>query len=728
MSVATETSTRRLLVGLLFVPLTALPIAAAETPVGFRQLTSTHPVAVQRGTTSTVEVRSNFTLDGTHSVLFARPGLAMTYAEEKPIEAPAAARTSVGTPFRFRIEAPADQEPGVYEFRVATRYAVSSVGQLLVTELPVVSEAAGENGTPAAAQKVTVPAALCGTCEAYEDVDCFRFTAEAGRELMFEVYAQRVTDRLHNMVVRGPGIYLMDPILTLYGPNGQVVAQNDNYFGGDSYFYARLPLTGEYTLEMRDARYAGNPRYTYCVEVSDRPRALALFPMAVQAGQAAEVEVIGHLLGDMSPTKLTAPADKALGWLTQRVETPRGLTNPVPLLVSSNPQVVEPERPTTESDSPAGASVAAASPRNDTIALAQAVTVPVGINGRLGEPDDVDYFSFAAKKGENFRFEIEARRRGSPIDSVIELYGPDGKKLVENDDIQYTKDSRLFWAAPADGTFAVAVRDLHGRGGREFVYHLRAEPAEADFEVHGEYYYAMLAPGTRMIWFARVERLNGFDGPVTIDLEGLPAGVTLTPVTIPKGMNHCAMILSAAPDGKVAASLVRTVGRASIVGAGGQTRDVVRYGRATCEQQASGGGQARWPIETQMVGITEPLDLTLVEATPAEITLKPGEKAAIKVRIERSKAYTEPVTLDMAFTYFETAFGQQLPPNVKVAPESKLRLAGDTLEGTVVLEAAANALPVERLPIAVLARVSISFSVTTNYCSNPICLTIPAAK
>ncbi len=479
---------------------------------------------------------------------------------------------------------------------------------------------------------------------------------------------------------------------------------------------------------MRDARYAGNPRYTYCVEVSDRPHALTLFPMAIQAGQAADVEVIGHLLGDMASAKLTAPVDRAASWLTHRVETPRGLTNPVPLLVSAHPQIVEPEIPVTESAAPAGASAAPAAPRNDTIAQAQVVTLPVGINGRLGEPDDADYFAFAAKKGENFRFEVEARRRGSPLDSVIELYGPDGKKLAENDDIQFTKDSRLFWTAPADGTFAVAVRDLHGRGGREFVYHLRAEPAQPDFEVHGEYYYAMLAPGTRMIWFARVERLNGFDGPVEIGLEGLPAGVTLTPVTIPKGMNHCAMILSAAPDAKIGASLVRTVGRANIVDASGAPRELVRYGRVTCEQQASGGGQARWPIETQIVGVTEPLDLTLVEATPAEITLKPGEKTTIKVRIERSKAYTEPVTLDMAFTYFETAFGQQLPPNVKMAPESRLRLAGDQLEGTVVLEAAANALPVERLPIAVLARVSISFSVTTNYCSNPIYLTIPAAK
>jgi len=59
-----------------------------------------------------------------------------------------------------------------------------------------------------------------------------------------------------------------------------------------------------------------------------------------------------------------------------------------------------------------------------------------------------------------------------------------------------------------------------------------------------------------------------------------------------------------------------------------------------------------------------------------------------------------------------------------MAKESKLRLAGNTLEGTIVLEASDKALPVQRLPIAALARVSITFSITTNYASNPVYLTV----
>ena len=44
-----------------------------------------------------------------------------------------------------------------------------------------------------------------------------------------------------------------------------------------------------------------------------------------------------------------------------------------------------------------------------------------------------------------------------------------------------------------------------------------------------------------------------------------------------------------------------------------------------------------------------------------------------------------------------------------------------------MLEATASALPVERLPIAAIASVSISFSINTLYASNPLYLTIPEA-
>ena len=59
-----------------------------------------------------------------------------------------------------------------------------------------------------------------------------------------------------------------------------------------------------------------------------------------------------------------------------------------------------------------------------------------------------------------------------------------------------------------------------------------------------------------------------------------------------------------------------------------------------------------------------------------------------------------------------------------MSDKSKAWLTGNVLEGKIILQAVPNALPVERLPVAVVVQVSISFSVNTNYASNPVFLTV----
>ncbi|MCH7729703.1 MAG: PPC domain-containing protein, partial [Planctomycetes bacterium] len=596
-----------------------------------------------------------------------------------------------------------------------TKTAVSSVAHLLVTDYPVVNEEKNENGSPATAQKVSFPVAICGMCERGEDVDYYQLTGTAGQEITVNLYAQRVTKAIHSMQSGGSGasvMYLMDSILTLYGSNGQVITENDNFIGGDSFLTCKLPEDGDYFLEVRDTRYIGNPKYVYCVTIDDKPFAHAVFPMAVQRGQTIEATVIGHNLGGVKKTTVRSAADDSPGWKKVPIETPRGLTNPVPILVSSYPQLV-------------------AADGNFSIAQAMPLSLPVGVNGRLSKPDEVHYYSFQATKDRYYLLEIESDRRDLPLDSVIDIYDSAGKRVIGADDGYYTKDAQLYFKAPSDGRFIVSVRDLHNRGGERFVYNLRVEPSGPDFEVHGKYYYAQLAPGTRMIWFARLSRINGFNGPVEMQIEGLPEGVSLTPVTIPAGLNQCALILSAQADAKVDACLVRLFGKAVIPDADGKPRDVIRDAHITCELQASGGSQARWPINTQIVGVTEPLDLLKFVATPSEITLRPGEKAEIKVRVERSKEYTGPITLAMPFLYGNSIVTGQLPRGVTMSSESKARLTENMVEGTIILEAATGKKapkPLERFPIAVMGRIAMSFSISTNYASNPIHLTISDAS
>ena len=173
--------------------LIASTAAADESKISFRQLTRTYPVAVQRGTSAQVEVASNFTLDGAHTVLFSPSGPKMQYAETgpKPVEWSEPKTDDLGEPYRFQVEVPQDQQPGVYEYRIATNQSVSSVAHLLVTDYPVVLEKPGDNGAASLAQAVRQPAAVCGVVEDFEDVDCYRITGRKGDDIVVQIFAQR---------------------------------------------------------------------------------------------------------------------------------------------------------------------------------------------------------------------------------------------------------------------------------------------------------------------------------------------------------------------------------------------------------------------------------------------------------------------------------------------------------------------------------------------------------
>jgi hypothetical protein len=685
--------------------------------IGFRQLLNIHPVAVQRGTERMVRLRSNFTLDNTYGTFFDKPGIVMKFAETEPLAAPRKSRTHIGTPFRFNVAVPDDQPTGVYELRVATKQAVSSISHLLITDFPVVEESKDGNDSPASAQSVPLPAAICGVCDRNEDVDCFRFVGKQGQRITAQVYAQRVTECIHTMVVKHP-IYHMNPVLTVLGPSGQVVAENDNFYGGDSFLNCELPESGEYVVRIRDVRYAGSEKFSYCLEVSERPFLKAAFPLAVQLGTSVELEPVGYGHEEAESLTLTVSQEQPVGWNPIRFKVPGGETNEVPVLTSPHPQY-------------------AVGNGSDSLESATSIEMPCGISGRVAKPDGAQFFAFNAQKDQYYLFEVEAHRHGLPLDGLVEIFNADGKLLAEVDDsvgspAAYswsTKDSQLRFKAPADGKYFVSVRDSNGRGGEHFVYYLRAEPDGPDFDLFGEYYYAMLAPGTRMLWFAKIKRQNGFNGPVAVGIEGLPAGVQLTPATIPAGMDHCALILSADKSAKIDAGLVRVFGTSIVPRQGDPQTEIKRYGNVTCElHQGGGSAQIRWPCKTQIVGVTEPLDLVTVEATPTELSLEPGGQVEIKVRIVRQKGNSDPATLAMRHMYYTNSCGDQLPPGVTLSTKSRTQLKGNESETTMILEATKDALPVRNLPIAVMTRMYVTYNISTNFASTPLSLTVKSSK
>src|SRR5262249_19539389 len=366
------------------------------------------------------------------------------------------------------------------------------------------------------------------------------------------------------------------------------------------------------------------------------------------------------------------------------------MTNPVTFYVTGLPCVTEQEP-------------------NDTPQTANRVPVPCAINGRIGKRRDVDHFVFKAAKGKALRLEVKARRFGtvlrSALDSMLEVLTPAGAVIAANDD-ENGKDSGLTFTPPAEGDYIVRLRDLNSKGGDAWVYCLEIDFAKPDFSLRCDPGKAMIGPGSSTAWYVQVTRTNGFAGPVVVSIDGLPPGVTASPLTIPPEMTQGLLVLTASATAKVDAAIVRVVGKAKI---DGQTIELAST--VSEEIYLPGGGRGRFEAQMHAVVVTEASDILKVDVSPKAITLKPGQDVRIDVTIQRRADYDKSVSLDVLLRHLGSVYGNPLPPGVTIEEGKSKTLIGTGNTGHIVLKAAANAAPIENVPVSVLAHVSINFVV-----------------
>ncbi|WP_236622090.1 c-type cytochrome domain-containing protein [Novipirellula maiorica] len=101
--------------------------------------------------------------------------------------------------------------------------------------------------------------------------------------------------------------------------------------------------------------------------------------------------------------------------------------------------------------------------------------------------------------------------------------------------------SRLLFTAPQDGTFKVRVTDTRGEGGEAFQYRLAVRAATPSFRPSITQLKGPIFKGTGREFIVRVDRIDGFDGPVTFTLTGLPKSiVSNSPIVLEAGQRSAA--------------------------------------------------------------------------------------------------------------------------------------------------------------------------------------------
>jgi hypothetical protein len=605
---------------------------------------------------------------------------------------------------KIELSAAADALPGVREFRLATPQGLSTVGQLVVVRDPVVVETKG-NDTQAKATPLPVPGVACGVIELAEDVDYFRFKAEAGQTLTFHVRSARCEDKIHDLQLH------VDPLIAVKNSAGVVLAANDNFFFADPALSYTFKTAGDYYLEIRDVRYQGNIYWQYCVEVNDRPLATTSLPSVVEVGKRTTVEVLGLNVPPGTKAEFDVPADLSPGLHVLRPThvgaKAKDDLNPLAILVSDVP---------TTFAAPSSAP--------------QDVVLPTVVSGRLATAGEAHRFAFEAKKGDAFEFEVVARRAQSMLDSVLTVYNDAGKRLGEADDLVWHKlnssDALLDkFTAPADGRYVVEIRDLHLRGGDLFTYSLKLQRAVPGFALHTDLDKVLLAGNTRGCVFVKTVRKHGFAGEIELGVEGLPPEVTADCGRIlADGVDGC-IVFTAKPGTKPLAKDIRIVGRAVQKDADGRESPLVVAANPWQETYSPGGGRAHFPVESFFVSTCDPQDITRVTAEPTTIKLKPGASQKIEVAIERAPGFEKAVTLDLIYRHLASPFGNSLPKGVTIDDkQSKLILSAKDVKGHIMLKAAADAPPVENQLVPVMAQASINFVMKLSYNGEPLRVTV----
>ncbi len=178
-----------------------------------------------------------------------------------------------------------------------------------------------------------------------------------------------------------------------------------------------------------------------------------------------------------------------------------------------------------------------------------------------GPDSGFNFYSLNGRRRNYFDTTASAHANAEPC-YIVEPHAP-GDKLAanglptfpiyfENDDDSERKlgtDSKVYFRAPADGTYFARVRDTRSFGGDRFVYSLTLREPRPDFKVSVDGMNLTVPKGSGQRFAVNAERIDGFEGEIKVEVSGLPSGfIVSNPITIQEGHTTAFGALYARPD------------------------------------------------------------------------------------------------------------------------------------------------------------------------------------
>jgi hypothetical protein len=162
-----------------------------------------------------------------------------------------------------------------------------------------------------------------------------------------------------------------------------------------------------------------------------------------------------------------------------RLRTNSGLSNPIVVQVGELPEITKPVVTATTFPAPRPKAAAAnARPRRPEPTDSE-IAIPATVNGQI-LPGAVDRYRFVAKKGQHLTVAVSARSLMPYLadavpgwfQATLALYDEQGREVAYSDSFRFNPDPLVSYEIPADGEYAIEIKDSIYRGREDFVYRL----------------------------------------------------------------------------------------------------------------------------------------------------------------------------------------------------------------------------------------------------------------
>lgn len=608
---------------LLFAALLLPAVARAQLPSA--ELQTLSPPVVRAGETTVVTV-GGLNLEELTGLAFSEPSLK--------------AELVAGTK-QFKVTVPAETVEGPVEVRADGYFGRSTSRFLNIApkDVAVLADAGAVHHDPAKAPALPLEAVAHGTTDANQ-IDRWKISLKKGQRILVHCRAERIDSRA-------------DATLTLTDAQGIELGRSRDEIGRDPLIDFTAPADGDYLVGVHDFLYNGGAEYAYLLSASTRPWIDAVFPPAGQEGQVLEATLLGRNLPGGSPGEGLKIDGQPLESVSVRI--------PVKAAEGAKPDSSAPARAmlagfvfSHEGSNVVRIGIASApvvAEKND--ADLPPLTVPSEVAARFDQDGDSDAFRFSAKANTAYWIEVAGDRLAGKIDPylVIEKItkGADGKEAFavvrEGDDeaaktgtrlLTGSRDTTLNLAAGAVADYRVTVVNRFDSGGPTHLYRLVVREAKPDFELYAvqersHYEKTETHPAALLLRKGGSEpvrilihRRDGFEGPITLEATGLPAGVTCPPVTASLKEDAIRMVFEASFDAIGWKGDVRITGKAKIGEA-----EVVREARGASFVHGA-ADTAKERLRPRLT-TTIPLSVSATEKAPLSLEVGNGGRFSVEM-------------------------------------------------------------------------------------------------